>query len=107
LSCAIGALASCTAYAAGNARCLTRLHHISKHDWNLLTGIVTGAQSIALIPIAVVLETASHDIDQWTQFAAVTVGIAILASIVGNSLWNRMSRLLPLTLVGQRFMPLD
>lgn len=30
-----------------------------------------------------------------------STGLAVLASIVGNALWNRMSRLLPLTLVGQ------
>ena len=32
---------------------------------------------------------------------AVSAGVAVFASIVGNALWNRMSRLLPLTLAGQ------
>ena len=33
-----------------------------------------------------------------------SIGVAILASILGNALWNRMSRLLPLTLVGQMIL---
>lgn len=31
-------------------------------------------------------------------------GVALIASIAGNALWNRMSRLLPLTLVGQMIL---
>jgi len=104
LLCAIGALASWTAFTVGNARCLTQLDHVSAHDWNLLTGIVAGAQSIALIPLALVLDTAHHGVGEWARFGAVSIGIAVLASIVGNSLWNRMSRLLPLTLVGQMIL---
>lgn len=104
LLCAIGALASWTAYAVGNTRCLRRLEHVSAHDWNLLTGVVTGVQAIALIPFALALETTHHDIDEWARFAAVSAGVAVLASIVGNTLWNRMSRLLPLTLVGQMIL---
>jgi len=104
LLCAIGALASWTAYAVGNARCLKRLEHISAHDWNLLTGIVTGAQSVILIALALALETVNHSRGEWARFGAVSIGVAVLASIVGNALWNRMSRLLPLTLVGQMIL---
>jgi drug/metabolite transporter (DMT)-like permease len=104
LLCAVGALASWTAYAVGNARCLKRLKHISAHDWNLLTGIVTGAQSIVLIPLALAFETTHHGLGEWTRFGLVSVGVAVPASIVGNALWNRMSRLLPLTLVGQMIL---
>jgi drug/metabolite transporter (DMT)-like permease len=104
LLCAVGALVSWTAYAVGNARCLSRLERVSAHDWNLLTGIVTGAQSLALIPLALVLDTAHHDFTEWARFGAVSVGIAAIASIVGNALWNSMSRLLPLTLVGQMIL---
>jgi drug/metabolite transporter (DMT)-like permease len=50
-ACAIGALVAWTAYAVGNARALNRLDRVSVHDWNLLTGVVTGAQAAALIPI--------------------------------------------------------
>ena len=38
------------------------------------------------------------------RFAAISTGIAVFASILGNGLWNRMSRLLPLTLVGQMIL---
>jgi drug/metabolite transporter (DMT)-like permease len=88
----------------GNARCLTRLEHVSAHDWNLLMGVVTGAQSIVLVPLALALETAHHSGGGWLRFGAVSIGVAVLASIVGNALWNRMSRLLPLTLVGQMIL---
>jgi drug/metabolite transporter (DMT)-like permease len=56
LLCAIGALVSWTAYAVGNSRCLARLDHISAHDWSLLTGMVTGAQALLLIPVSLLLE---------------------------------------------------
>lgn len=104
LLCAIGALVSWAAYAVGNSRALGRLGNISAHDWNLLTGVVTGAQSLALIPIALVLDTTAHSADAWARFAGVSIGVAVLASIAGNALWNRMSRLLPLTLVGQMIL---
>ncbi|MHA3795316.1 DMT family transporter [Sphingomonas sp. YL-JM2C] len=104
LLCAIGALASWTAYAVGNSHMLGRLPRVSVHDWNLLTGIVTGAQSVVLVPLALLLGSARHDSIAWAQFAGVSIGVAVLASIVGNAFWNRMSRLLPLTLVGQMIL---
>jgi drug/metabolite transporter (DMT)-like permease len=104
LACAVGALASWTAYAVGNARCLRQLQTVSAHDWSLLTGIVTGAQSLLLIGLALALGTAGHSGQEWAWFGAISAGIAILASIVGNALWNRASRLLPLTLVGQMIL---
>ncbi|GLQ97657.1 DMT family transporter [Dyella mobilis] len=104
LLCAIGALASWTIYAVGNSRWLERVHHVSVHDWNLLTGIVTGAQAVVLLPLALALDFTHHDTQAWAKFGGVSIGVAVLASIVGNSLWNRMSRLLPLTLVGQMIL---
>lgn len=104
LLCAIGALISWTAYAVGNARALARLNHVSGQDWNLLTGLVTGAQAIVLIPITLLTEPLLHTAAAWGRFAAVSLGVAVLASVVGNTLWNRMSRLLPLTMVGQMIL---
>lgn len=104
LLCAIGALASWTTYAVGNSRWLGRLHHISAQDWNLLTGVVTGAQTLLLIPVALGIGASQPGSSAWTQFAGVSLGIAVMASILGNALWNRMSRLLPLTLVGQMIL---
>lgn len=104
LLCAIGALASWTSYAVGNSRWLARLDDVSAHDWSLLTGVVTGAQTLALVPVALVVDSADHSARGWLLFAAVSAGVALLASIVGNALWNRTSRLLPLTLVGQMIL---
>jgi drug/metabolite transporter (DMT)-like permease len=104
LLCAIGALVSWTLYAVGNSRWLARLGDVSAHDWNLLTGVVTGSQSLVLIPIALVLETHHQSGAAWVRFAGVSIGVAVLASIAGNALWHRMSRLLPLTLVGQMIL---
>ncbi|QUS42293.1 DMT family transporter [Tardiphaga alba] len=104
LLCAIGALVSWTCFAIGNSRALARLNDISASDWNLLTGVVTGAQSLVLIPLAILAGTVAHDALAWAQFAGVSIAIAVLASIVGNAFWNRMSRLLPLTMVGQMIL---
>ena len=104
LGCAIGALASWSIYAINNSRWLVRLDHVTAHDWNLLIGIATGAQSLALVPISLLVDNLQHDATAWAQFAAVSIGVAVFASILGSLLWNRMSRLLPLTLVGQMIL---
>jgi drug/metabolite transporter (DMT)-like permease len=101
LLCAVGALVSWTIYVVGNSRYLARLGHISAHDWSLLIGIVTGVQVLLLVPLALGVHAALPGAAAWLQLAGVSVGVAVLASILGNALWNRMSRLLPLTLVGQ------
>ncbi|EGF89453.1 hypothetical protein ABI_38670 [Asticcacaulis biprosthecium C19] len=104
LLCAVGALISWTIYAVGNRHWLEKLGTVSAQDWNLLTGVVTGGQALLLIPIALVLDRTHHDVSAWMQFASVSIGVAVVASIIGNALWNRMSRLLPLTLVGQMIL---
>lgn len=104
LLCAIGALVAWSAYAVTNSRCLARLDRITAHDWNLLTGVVTGAQALALIPVTLLLEPIRHAVPAWLQLAAVSIGVAVAASIIGNALWNRMSRLLPLTMIGQMIL---
>lgn len=104
LLCAIGALASWTVYGVGNSRWLARTDTISAHDWSLLTGVVTGAQSIMLIPIAWMIGSTAHSPTEWGHFIAVSLGLALIASIAGGALWNRMSRLLPLTMVGQMIL---
>jgi drug/metabolite transporter (DMT)-like permease len=104
LACAVGALASWTAYAVLNARHLARLPRVSVHDWNLATGVVTGAQALLMLPLALLLDSHPHSGADWARLAAVVTGVALAASIGGNALWNRMSRLLPLTLVGQMIL---
>lgn len=104
LACAIGALICWTVYAVGNARGLASRPGVSVHDWNLLIGLATGAQAIVLLPFALSGAAAAHGMTAWGQFAAVSVGVAVAASIIGNALWNKMSRLLPLTMVGQMIL---
>jgi drug/metabolite transporter (DMT)-like permease len=104
LLCAFGALASWTTFAVGNSRWLARLDKVSSHDWSLLIGVVTGAQALLLVPPALLLDRTSHSGGDWLFFGAICSGIALLSSIVGNGLWNRMSRLLPLTMVGQMIL---
>lgn len=100
LACALIALVVWTAYAVGNSRWMVRLSHVSPHDWSLLIGVMTGALALLLI-IPASLTMGAMNSEVWTRFLAVSVGIAILASVVGNALWNRASRLLPLTMLGQ------
>ena len=102
--CAIGALVSWTAFTVGNRRALKSRAAFSAQDWNLLTGTMTGAQALVLISVALLLHTGGHTAAQWSLFAGVSIGSAVLASILGNALWNRMSQLLPLTLVGQMIL---
>jgi drug/metabolite transporter (DMT)-like permease len=104
LLCAFGALASWTTFAVSNSRWLGRLEHVSGHDWSLLLGIVTGAQALVLIPPALLFETTSQSGTQWLLFGGVAAAVALFSSIIGNGLWNRMSRLLPLTMVGQMIL---
>lgn len=104
LLCAIGALVSWTIYAVGNSRWLARLDHVSAHEWSLLTGVVTGALALLLVVPAFGLGGGSHETAEWLRFGAVAAGVAIFASIIGNAFWNRMSRLLPLTLLGQMIL---
>lgn len=101
---AVGALASWTAYAIGNTRSLGRFAHLSAQDWNLLTGVVTGLQATILVPVTLLIEPLHHSTHAWLEFAGVSIAVALLASMGGNLLWNRMSRLLPLTLVGQMIL---
>ncbi|KQO80978.1 DMT family transporter [Rhizobium sp. Leaf262] len=104
LACALGALASWTAFAVGNARWLTRLHDVSADEWNLMTGVVTGALALLLAIPAFGFNADVHSGSDWLQFTSVAIGLGISASILGNALWNRMSRLLPLTMVGQMIL---
>lgn len=100
LLCAVGALISWSVYSIGNARWLRRRADLSSQDWSLLTGVVTGALALLLAPLTL-LDTTVHAPLDWARFWAIALVLAVLASVIGNGLWNRASRLLPLTLVGQ------
>lgn len=101
LLCAFGALLSWSAYSVLNARWLSRRPDLSGGDWSLLTGVVTGALALLLAAPAFAFDTAVHLAADWARFWAIALALAVLASVLGNACWNRASRLLPLTLVGQ------
>ncbi|RZJ27994.1 MAG: DMT family transporter [Brevundimonas sp.] len=100
LGCGLAALLSWSAYAVGNSRWMARLPQVSAHDWSLLTGVVTGGFAL-LLAVPALAGAAGDTADQWARLAAVSVGVAVLASIVGNAFWNQASRLLPLSMLGQ------
>ncbi|MCO5396984.1 DMT family transporter [Ralstonia soli] len=102
---AAGALACWTVYAVCNARYLRAHPQFTSREWSLLTGVATGALSLALaVPAFSVpgMATASaQPASAWAMFWLVNAGVALGASVLGNSLWNAASRKLPLTLSGQ------
>ncbi|GAB2859073.1 DMT family transporter [Pseudoduganella ginsengisoli] len=100
LLCAVGALVSWTAYAVQNSRWLARLHSVSAGDWSLLTGVVTGAEALLLVPASLAAPMA-HTAQQWCVFIGLVASVAVLCSVAGNALWNHASRVLPLALTGQ------
>lgn len=103
--CALGALAAWTAYAVSNSRWLARLDHVSSHDWSLLTGLVTGGLALLLaVPAFMGSSISDHSGAQWGRFIGVAASMAVVASILGNAFWNRASRLLPLTMIGQMIL---
>jgi drug/metabolite transporter (DMT)-like permease len=105
LLCVAGALCiSWTAFAIGNNHWLRRMEGIGSQDWNFLIGLATGAQALLFLPLVPWLGSGRHDAADWTRFAIVVIAVALFASIVGNALWNRMTRLLPLTMVGQMIL---
>lgn len=104
LACAVGALASWSTYAVLNSRWLARRPDLSAHDWNLLTGVMTLLQSLLFVPVVALLQPVPENGAAWLKLAGVSLGLALLASMLGNASWNRASRLLPLTLVGQMIL---
>lgn len=102
LACAVGALAAWSAYSIANARWLQRHPGISGRDWSLLTGVATGALAPLLVAPAFAMGGPdTHGPGDWLRFWGMAAGLALFASVIGNAFWNRASRLLPLSLMGQ------
>ncbi|MCH5549857.1 DMT family transporter [Pseudomonas syringae pv. syringae] len=99
--CAAGALVTWSWYAVSNARRLAQVASVSSHDWALLTGVMTGAQSMLLAAPVLGLQAGTHGDSEWLHFYLVAGGVALLSSVVGGACWNQASRLLPLALSGQ------
>jgi drug/metabolite transporter (DMT)-like permease len=101
LLCAFCALASWAVFAVHNAHSMARQPSLSSNDWSLLLGIVSGAEALLLAVPAFALGRARHDGPAWFSFMAVSGGVALTASIIGNGFWNGASRRLPMTMMGQ------
>lgn len=98
---AVAALLSWSIYSLRNVSAMLRNPSLGSHDWSLLTGVATGVLALALLPLAFWFERQGHSSSQWLQFAGISVGLAIGASVIGNACWNRATRSLPLGLGGQ------
>ncbi|MCX5620229.1 MULTISPECIES: DMT family transporter [Bombella] len=100
---ATAALLSWTGFVVKNANWLKRIAPLSHNDWNLLTGLVTGGLALLMLPLAFLLP--HHlPVAGWGRFFLIACGMGLLASIVANAFWNNMTRLLPLTMVGQMIL---
>ncbi|WP_339548201.1 DMT family transporter [Pseudomonas sp. RA_35y_Pfl2_P32] len=99
--CATGALVTWSWFAVSNARRLVQVASVSSHDWALLTGVMTGAQSLLLAAPVLGFQAGTHGSAEWLDFFLVAGGVALLSSVVGGACWNQASRLLPLALSGQ------
>lgn len=59
---------------------------------------------MVLILLSILIATTGRDTGAWINFAALSLGIAVLASVAGNALGNRMSGLLPFSLIDQMIL---
>ena len=100
LVCAIGALFCWSWFAVSNSRRLAQVK-ISARDWVLLTGVMTGAQSLVLAIPLLGRDMARLDTRTSWSFLGVAAAVALVASLFGGAFWNQASRLLPLALSGQ------
>ena len=102
--CAFGALFSWTRFAVNNTRYL-KLSQFTSSEWSSLWGITTGLLSVLLLLIAGGLFPSQFlpelPQNRWLSFFAITLGLALFSSWLGNLLWNAACRRLPITLGGQ------
>ena len=100
---AFGALAAWCLSSICNTRFLRTTSRYTSHEWSLLTGVATGGVALLILPLLLLapLPIQVLHTEDWLRFTAVAVIVAIVASILGNGLWNAASRRLPLSLGGQ------
>ncbi len=98
---ALAALACWTYFAVANARYLQTQRHFSSHEWNNLTGLMTGAWALILLPWVMSSSPESATPRPWNFFILMCFTMALGASVIGAALWNVASRRLPITLTGQ------
>lgn len=104
------ALVLWTLFAVNNARYLRTAGAFAPHNWSNLVGICTAFIAILAAaggfvvaqfsPQHIFALTTSPDLP-WARFLAVGAFVAFAASWLGNSLWNKASQVLPISLTGQ------
>jgi drug/metabolite transporter (DMT)-like permease len=106
--CAGGALMCWSWYTIDNARYLKRNPHFSSAEWSALYGLssgliaaLIGAVAFAIWHADVTGPAALASGRNWTMFWIVNGLLALGASVIGNHLWNIVSRRVPVTLSGQ------
>lgn len=106
---ALAALLLWTAYSIWNGHWLMRRPDISPWDWSLLIGLATGVLALllaipAFAPVLVAeigQENEANNFHDWLYFWIVSGALAFFASALANNFWNRATRQLPLTMIGQ------
>lgn len=101
LLCAVAALACWALYAVANVHAMRANPQLGGHDWSLLTGVATGALALLLLPLAWWWGPTGQPAADWLRFGAISLVLAVGASVIGNACWNRATRELPLSLGGQ------
>ncbi len=92
-------------YAIRNARYL-QSNRFTALEWSSLSGVAVGVLSLVLWPVALWWQDLGHNGNplppaRWQAFWLVNLTVAILASLLGNWMWNAATRLLPISLSGQ------
>lgn len=98
---ALAALACWTYFAVANAHHLQLHRHFSSHEWNHLTGVMTGFWVLILLPLVGLTSPETPNPRSWGFFVLMSCVVALGASVIGAALWNMASRRLPITLSGQ------
>ena len=100
---AFAALVIWSHYAIRNATYL-QSGRFTPLEWSSMSGVAVGIWSVLLWPIALWWQTRSgHSVsaERWQMFWVVNLAVSILASLLGNWMWNAATRLLPISLSGQ------
>lgn len=65
----------------------------TSQEWSILTGVATGVLALVLLAIPAfalpgMATTTPQPVAAWWKFWAVSAGMAVGASVLGNSLWR-------------------
>ncbi|WP_169515781.1 DMT family transporter [Amycolatopsis nigrescens] len=98
VGCAIAALAMWTWFAVANARFLNRNPQVSAADWSAMLGVATLVPAAVTAPFVLDLSAPGG---QLAGLAAGALVLGLAVSWLGTVFWNRASRGLSVSLLGQ------